>query len=533
MSAREPSSGTTPVEVEALLRSRFGEVKVVGTPLNLIFLTADTAFKMKRAVRFPFVDFSSACARRAAALREIALNRAGAPLIYRDVVALTREADGTLALAGAGEAVEWLVRMNRFDESQTLDRLIARGPLAQGLLVELGQVIAYQHMRAPIRDALPWIRDLELYLDQNRAAFRARPALFAPDRVQALDQAMRQGFARIEALLEERGRLGCVRLLHGDLHLRNIVLMNSHPVLFDALEFDDALATGDQLYDLAFLIMDILERGDRAAALRVLQSYLVAVSTHDSTDPALGRRVPLSGQFIAGLAALPFFIAMRAAIRAKVSAATAEVNDGAIRELAEADARGYFELAERQMEPATPCLIAIGGLSGTGKSRAAISLAPLVGRDPGAIVNHSDAMRKLLHGHSPLDHLPAEAYSLEATRRTYERLLFAARLLLASGYSVILDAVFARAEERAACEAIAQAAEVPFVGLWLEAPLDVRVARIDRRTNDISDADAAVARQQETYALNDLTWTRIDATGTPDETRARALAILADVGVVN
>jgi hypothetical protein len=386
-------------------------------------------------------------------------------------------------------------------------------------------------MNAPIRDAVPWLHDLETYLAQNRVAFRARPDLFPAERVAALDQAMGQAFVRLEALLDERGRLGLVRLLHGDLHLRNIVLIDGVPVPFDALEFDDALATGDQLYDLAFLIMDLLARDDRAAALTVMRSYLLTISLNDILDPSVRRRMPLSGQFIAGLAALPFFIAVRASIRAKVSAAAAEVNHDTARTTARIEAVRYFALAERQLDPATPALIAIGGLSGTGKSRAARAIAQSLGRDPGAMVLPSDMMRKLIHGRHPTERLPVEAYSADATTLTYAKLAASASIMLAAGYSVVIDAVFAREAERAACAAIARAAEVPFVGFWLDAPLGARVARIEGRVNDFSDADAAVAARQETYALDDLTWTRIDATGTPDETRDRLLAALRAAGI--
>lgn len=521
----------TSQEVEALLRRLHGDVRVIDTPLNVLFLAGDTAFKMKRAVRFAFVDFSSPMARRAAAMREIARNRSVASRIYRDVVTLTRAPSGELELNGTGPVVEWLVRMHRFDETQTLDLVHARGDLTEALLLEIGKVIAEYQMHAPIRDASPWLRDLETYLQQNRVAFRARPDLFPSDRVAAFDQAMGQAFGRLEALIEERGRLGLVRLLHGDLHLRNIVLIDGAPVPFDALEFDDAMATGDQLYDLAFLIMDLLARGDRAAALTVMRSYLLSISINDILDPSVRRRMPLSGQFLAGLAALPFYIAVRASIRAKVSAAAGEVNVGAERASAEGEATGYFALAERQLDPASPALIAIGGLSGTGKSRAARDVAPSLGRDPGAMVLPSDMMRKLVHGRHPTTRLPLEAYSTDATKLTYAKLATSASIMLAAGYSVIIDAVFAREEERAACAAIARAAEVPFIGLWLDAPLAVRVARIDRRTGDFSDADAAVAARQENYALDDLTWTRIDATGTPDATRDSLLAAIRATGV--
>jgi hypothetical protein len=183
------------------------------------------------------------------------------------------------------------------------------------------------------------------------------------------------------------------------------------------------------------------------------------------------------------------------------------------------------------MDPVKPALIAIGGLSGTGKSNLMVAIGAKVGCDPGALVVQSDALRKFIHGHAPTDRLPSEAYGVEATRRTYAKVMDVVSLLLATGYTTIADAVFARPEERAACEAIARAMEVPFIGVWLEAPLEVRLKRVGARVHDISDADPEVAARQETYALGDLTWTRIDASGTPEQTRDRVLAHLKQAGV--
>ncbi len=347
----------------------------------VVFLAGDNAYKVKRAVSFPFMDLSTLAKRKAACEAEIAVNAADAPAIYLGAVPVTRGENG-LELGGSGEAVEWVVHMRRFDERRTLDHIAERGGLSPTLLAKLVRAILVSYARAPLRKGAPAAESLRRYLQQNKDAFGESAELFPKERVEALTARSEDMLKRHWELLLERGRTGYVRRCHGDLHLRNIVLLGDEPTLFDAVEFDDAIATGDVLYDLSFLLMDLWERGLKSEANLVLNRYLWG------SDEA---QIP-------GLAALPLFLSVRAAIRAKVVAASLPHLSGKERETRAAEARQYFEAAEYFLEPQAPRVVAIGGLSGTGKTTLAAAIAPHLGRPPGAIHLRSDIERKLLAG---------------------------------------------------------------------------------------------------------------------------------------
>ncbi|WP_170149671.1 AAA family ATPase [Rhodoplanes roseus] len=486
----------------------------IDTHAAAVFLAGDHALKIKRAVRFPFLDFSTLDRRRAACEAEIRCNQPFAPQLYEGVVAITRGPDQTLTLGGAGTPVEWAVRMRRFDETRTLDRLADAGAIEARLADALGRVVAQAHARAPVVDAAPWIAALGDYIAQDADAFAARPDLFEPEQAALLTAQARETLSRRRPLLVARGRAGLVRRGHGDLHLGNIALIEGRPVPFDALEFDETVASGDVLYDLAFLLMDFWERDLRAAANVVLDRWLAETGRPEDLD---------------GLAALPLFLSLRAAIRAKVTAAKpVRAGDEAVRDAA---AQKYFRLACALIVPPSPVLVAIGGLSGTGKSAAARALAPDLRPAPGAVVLRSDVLRKTLAGVDEHARLPASAYTEEATARVYAELVAHAARALAAGHSVVADAVFARPRERAAIADAARSAGVPFAGVFLAADLATRMARVGGRTGDASDADAAVAQHQEGYDLGPLDWSPIDASGTPAETMARLRAALVSSGL--
>ncbi len=478
-------------------------VRQIHTHGAVVFLAGPFAYKMKRAVRFSYMDFSTLARRRQCCQAEVALNGRLAPELYLGVVPVSREADGGLALDGAGPPCEWLVKMRRFDEATLFNRLAEQNALTPELMRTLADVVFDYLDGAEVRP------DGEagggLIALAAEAAEQFRPHLgtvFASTKVERLRRTMLAQAERHQALMSRRCRAGFVRLGHGDLHLRNICLFEGRPTLFDAIEFNPRLAIGDVYYELAFLLMDLLHRGHPLEANIVLNRYL-----------------ELSGD-IEGLAPLGLYLSLRAAIRAHVSAAMCECQTRAAKvEALQGEARGYLDQALAFLAPAAPRLVAIGGLSGSGKTALAQRLAPLLGAPPGALVLRSDVIRKSLAGLAPEQRLPARSYTREAARRVYQTLHQRSAELLAAGHSVIVDAVQARPEERAAIAALAAApgdAGLRFDGLWLEAPRETAAARIIARLNGASDATPAVLQRQRGIFTGAIDWHVIDAAGPLD-----------------
>ena len=475
-------------------------VRRIDTHAASVFLEGDRALKIKRAIRFPYLDYSTLAKRKMACDQEIAINRQFAPQIYRRVIPITRDSQGSLSIGGEGTPVEYAIEMTRFDESRTIDHLAKAGPPDSDLIDAIADAIAASHLAAPLVPAEPWIQSIPGIIAGNTMAFRAADCFPQRD-IDYLGEASHSAFSRICGLLEQRGGAGFIRRCHGDLHLANIVLIEEQPVLFDAIEFDPTIASTDVLYDLAFPLMDFIRYDRHAAANCLLNRYL--------------GRMPLEN--LDALGTLPLFMSLRAAIRANVMLARIGPtchDEADIRQSAHA----YFELALRLIQPAAPMLVAIGGLSGTGKSVMARTLAPDVNPDPGAIVLRSDVLRKQLLHFNETDRLPKSAYQPEITQQIYEGLEQRAIRVLSQGHSVVVDAVFADQRERTAIRNVGRKLGVGFVGLYLQTDLATRQRRIGHRSDDASDATPEIAALQEQYDIGALDWTIIDASGAPEHT---------------
>ena len=499
-----------------------------------IFLAGDEVFKIKRAVRYPYLDFSTLEKRAWTCRRELALNRRTAPALYIGVVAVVRQADGSLAIGDdsdgggdddRGEVLEWAVKMRRFPQEALFDHMARQGKLSFSLCRRLAQKIAAFHLSVapPRRSLLADRPDPEQESRQdgqhrvaagNITALRGRPDLFAPATVAALEQALAEQFRILDPLLAQRRAEGFQRHCHGDLHLRNICLFDGEPVLFDCLEFDDDLATVDVLYDLAFLLMDLEQHGRLREANVVLNHYL-----------------EITGE-AGGLACLPLFLAQRAAVRAKVAGDTEALTEAPDRKAVLAsEAADYLQAALTYATPGAPVLVCVGGLSGSGKTRLARALAPTLGAAPGAVHLRSDQIRKALHGQAENQRLAPEYYLPAVSERVYQTMLERAEQILRAGRSVILDAVLNRPADRAAAAALAETVAVAFQGLWLDAPGTLLSARVTARRDDASDATSEVVRQQLKQDTGAIAWPRIDAAQEANRVTVAALEALIASGL--
>jgi uncharacterized protein len=466
------------------------QVDVIETHASLVFLAGERAYKLKRAVKYPYLDFSTVERRRQACEAELALNRRSAAALYLEVRAVGRMPDGALGFAIDGPAIDWLVVMRRFQAGSLFDVLARTGRLTASLIRELADHIAAFHQKAERRPEYGGAAALAAVIETNhRCLSEAAEAGFDPKRIDELRAKSLDRLGAVEALLDRRRGEGKVRRCHGDLHLRNVCLFEGKPTLFDCLEFSDELASVDLLYDLAFLLMDLEHRGLSDFANMTLNRYLDLTGEDD------------------GLAAMPLFLSSRAAIRAHVTATPASA---AKPELA-AEARKYLDLALEYLQPRACRLVAIGGLSGSGKSTLAAALAPSLG----ARVLRSDVIRKRLFGVAPETPLAAVGYSPEASGQVYDRLRHLAAEALSSGYSVIIDAVSLKPAERESFAAVAAAAGVPFTGVWLEAPAPTMEGRLRTRQNDASDASPEILALQLQHDVGSMDWVRIDTAGGP------------------
>jgi aminoglycoside phosphotransferase family enzyme/predicted kinase len=485
-------------------------VERIETHASVVFLAGTRAYKLKRAVRFDYLDFSSVERRRLCCEAEVRLNRRTAPSIYRGVVPVTLESDGSYALGGRGTPRDWLVAMNRFPADGLFDRLAARGALDVDLMRPLADAIAAFHERAEHRVDHGGRAGMAWVIDGNVAGFEEFGGRML-DRaaIDRLALRSRDELARRALLLDQRRAAGFVRHCHGDLHLRNIVLLDGQPTLFDGVEFNDEIACTDILYDLAFLLMDLSYRGLPRHANVVWNRYL---SHMDALD---------------GLSLMPLFLSCRAAVRAKTNATSATLeHDDARRAAFAQNAQAYLSMAESFLEPPPPRLVAIGGLSGSGKSTLAAAIAPATGAPPGAVVLRSDEVRKELFGVALDHHLGPAAYASDVSACVYRAAVTRAVEAVRQGATAIVDAVFARPDDRAVVERAASAAGVPFLGVWLDAPTAVRLARTAARHGDASDADAAVAARQRAEDTGEITWWRLDAVAPIDRLSAAVTARL-------
>jgi uncharacterized protein len=466
-------------------------IEHIETHISHVLLAGEYAYKFKKPLNLGFLDFSTLERRRHCCEEELRLNRRLAPDLYLGVVTVNGTLD-TPHIGGSGPILEYSVWMQRFPQSALLDRQ----PVTAELMTRLAERIAGFHADIPVAPPASGFgapaRVLEPMLE-NLTQIRAR--VDSPEdlaRLATLESWIRTRFEALTPVIEQRRAEGFVRECHGDMHRGNIAFVDDQIQIFDAIEFNPNLRWIDTASEIAFLVMDLEQEGERGAAQRFLNRYL-----------------ELSGDYGA-LALLDFYKVYRALVRAKVLVIRAGQCDLEPDELGiRRDFERYLKLANSYTKNRQRSLVIACGLPGSGKSRLSYQL-----RETLPLIHlRSDIERKRLFGLGELARTTSSIdrgiYFPRATDWTYERLHRLADGVLASGYDVLVDATFIARQRRERFAALARRHRAGFAILSLEAPIEIlreRVARRLARGGDVSEADLSVLECQyrSRQALSEL-----------------------------
>ncbi len=458
-----------------------GPVRLIETHISWVLLTDRHAYKLKKPLRLPFVDFSTLDARRRFCEEELRLNRRLAPSVYLDVVEVRDSARGP-SFGGDGTVLDVAVKMRRFDDGALWSDRLAAGELAPCDVDQLAQRLADFHRDVAVASVQsefgsPAVHErvTRRLIDAINARHAGHAAAATAERDwPALRAWLNEQLLALTPLFEARRREGRVRECHGDLHLANLLQLGDESTAFDGIEFDPELRWIDVLNDIAFVAMDLMAHGERGLAFRFVNSYLEVTGDYD------------------GLPALRFYLAGRALVRAQVAAVVATQGGHAASGCGTAD---YLAMAMRIARETDARLAITHGLPGSGKSFVSRNLLEAAG----AIRVRSDVERKRLFGlaasQSSQGRVAAGIYDSASTARTYARLLEAARIALVARWPAIVDAAFLLAAERSNFAALAKELCVPFAILDCQATLPLLRQRLEQRGSsggDASEADVAV-----------------------------------------
>jgi aminoglycoside phosphotransferase family enzyme/predicted kinase len=493
---REAATGAMPEIVRAMLDPGFyphapGSVELRQTHISYVFLAGDFAYKVKKPVRFPFLDASKLARRYELCCDEIRLNRRLAPGLYLDVVPIVRRGSG-YALGATEDmchAEEFAVRMRRLDQNRMLDRLIAAGEADEQTMRDLARRLADFHACASTDNAWRYGSAAALWrrVLGDLGSYEAFIGYTVSEReLREIEDYCRRFIESQWELLNQRAKTGRVRDGHGDLRAEHICIEPDDTInIYDCVEFSESIRYCDVAADIAFLAMDL----DRLDAPRLSLAFVLAYA-EASADDDLGTL-------------MPFYKCYRASIRgmAESQRSLAPEVSAPEREQARSLAGTQFAMAHRYAMLAAPAMVVVCGLSGSGKSTLARALRHRLGFE----VLNSDVVRKRLA------HLPAEVrtrggyaegiYTEDFNRRTYAAMLEEAGKLLRCGRGVILDATFRDPDKRRLAAELASRAGVPW--LFVECRCDekeaiARLAERARNRNEVSDADVEVYRHQRT-----------------------------------
>ena len=452
-------------------------IELVETHISWVFLTGSFAYKIKKPVDFGFLNFTTLEQRKYYCEQELVLNRRFAPDIYLEVIPIT-VSNNNLCLAGAGEIIDYAVKMKQFDHNCLFEKLLKNNQIELGNIDDLSDVVAEFHGRINIAGADVNFGSTSEVIKPVEENFSILSSILTDSKdqkvLQSLNEQMRSMYKSICPQLRARKKAGHIRECHGDLHLGNITLIENKILLFDGIEFNDSFRWIDTISDCAFVIMDLQDHGQTVFANHFLNRYLLNTGDYS------------------GLPVLKFYQLYRATVRAKVAALRLqqqEVESTAYKNTI-SDLRNYLELAASYVKKNTTFLAISFGISASGKSWISSQLADQLG----AIQLRSDVERKRLFSTAV-----EELYSSSTTHQTYTYLLATCELVLNAGYSVIVDATFLDKKWREKFRAIAEKQGIPFYILSCFANQKTTRQRLRSRqddTNNVSDADISIMENQ-------------------------------------
>ncbi len=448
------------------------KIELIETHISLVLLTGQYAYKIKKNVQFDFLDFSTLEKRHFYCDEELRFNRRFAPDLYLTVVPITGSPEDP-QINGSGTILEYAVQMRQFDNHELLSHIAQRGELSAAMIDELALLTAEFHTRAAKDTSSSHFGTPQEIHHWFAGNFNhIKPLISEPDFQHQIDRLQQWGEHQYNnniKLMQQRKQDGFIRECHGDLHLGNIALINHKVTPFDGIEFNPGLHWIDVISEIAFVIMDLQQRGFQEYAYRFLNRYL-----------------SISGDY-AGLALLPYYLVYRALVRCKVALLRwqqhAQPQD-------QQEAKSYANLAERFSQPETPRLFITHGYSGSGKSTLSAQFAEI----SGAIVLRSDIERKRLLDISlkgSANAVNQGFYQPEYVQLVYDRLVELASSMLSAGFTVLIDAAFLKYEQRSMFAALAAKQQVAFVILDFMAPEQELQRRITARQQSGTDASEA------------------------------------------
>lgn len=509
-----PAAVSVNLEPEEFYPSPDAPVQLIQTHVSYVLLTGDFAYKLKKPVDFGFLDYSTLEKRKHFCEEELRLNQRAAAELYLEVLPITKnetEAGIRYQLGGAGDVMDYALKMRQFPQEALLTSLFDRDELTEALLRELAQVIADFHLKTYTDDRIRsfgQVAQVREAFDQNFE--QTEHYIGGPQTQQQFDETKAycdRFFAEQATLFVDRMHHDWIRECHGDLHLRNICYWHNTLLLFDCIEFNEPFRFVDVMFDIAYIVMDLEARQRRDLSTLFLNAY-----------------VEQTGDW-AGLQVLPIYISRQTYVRAKVTSFLLDDPGvpAAEKQKAYETAATYYRMAWQYAQARQGRVLLMAGLSGSGKTTVARQLA----KHLGAIHIRSDAVRKHLGGIPLHQRGGADLYTPEMHQETYDRLLDLGIKLASQGYTVILDAKYDRQSYREAVIAAAQSHSLPLQIIHCDAPVDVLRDRLQHRTGDIADATVDLLPQQhlEPFTLTEQPYVSTVDTTQPIDSQIQKLAL--------